>query len=177
MYHRGDEPAARTQHRRHRRQGARQVVDVHQRQLAGTAVERTPVPPSGVTADVGVNVGDVFRASGAGLVEHPGRDVDSDHLGPRPGQIAAHPALAARDVQHPLTGHRRNQDGMRRDQWRRVADPLLVPPGELVIPRLCLRHAPTLTGSARIAACLAVKFPEEAKLRTEHEMASLCRVQ
>jgi hypothetical protein len=50
---------------------------------------------------------------------------------------------------------------MRRDQWRRVADPLLVPLGELVIPRLCLRHAPTLTGSARIAICLAVRFPRK----------------
>jgi hypothetical protein len=121
----------------------------------------------------GVNVGDVLRASGAGVVEHPGRDVDSDHLGSQPGQIAAHPALAARDVQHPLTGYRRNQDGMRRDQWRRVADPLLVPPGELVIPRLYLRHAPTLTGPARIAAYLAVRSPEEARLRAEHETAGL----
>jgi hypothetical protein len=38
---------------------------------------------------------------------------------------------------------------MRRDQWRRVADPLLVPLGELVVPRLRLCHVPTLI------ACLA----------------------
>lgn len=60
------------------------------------------------------------------------------------GQIAAHPALPAGDVQHPVTGHGGQQAGVRRDQWRRVADPLLVPLGELVIPRLRLRHAPTL---------------------------------
>src|SRR5215469_16287623 len=35
MHDRGDEPATRPQHRCNGRQGARQVVDVHQRHLAG----------------------------------------------------------------------------------------------------------------------------------------------
>ena len=43
------------------------------------------------------------------------------------------------------TGPALSQARMRRDQRRRVADPLLVPLGELVIPRQRPCHAPTLT--------------------------------
>lgn len=144
MHDRGGEPATRTQHR-HSRQGTRQVIDVHQRQLAGTAIERPPVPPGGVSGDVGADVGDVLRPGGTGLAEHHGRDVGSGDVGPRTGQIAAHPALPARDVQRPAAGHDGQQAGVRRDQRRRVADPLLIPFGELVIPCLRLLHALTLT--------------------------------
>jgi hypothetical protein len=133
MHNRDDEPPALAQHRRHGRQRPGQVVDVHQRHLAGTAGEWPPVPPAGVAGNVGTDIGDVRRAGRACLVEHRGRDVDSDNVRAQPGQIAAHPALPAGDVQDPFAGHSGQQVGMRSDQWL-LTDPLLVPLGELVIP-------------------------------------------
>ena len=66
MHDRGDEPAAVAQDRRHSGKDARQVVDVHQRQLASTAVEGPPLPPGGVSgdvrADIAISSGLVARA-------------------------------------------------------------------------------------------------------------------
>jgi len=57
--------------------------------------------------------------------------------------MAAHPALPAGHVQRLFAGHGGKQAGMRRDQWRRAADPLLVPFGELVVPRQRPCHVST----------------------------------
>jgi hypothetical protein len=68
--------------------------------------------------------------------------------------------LPARDVQHPLPGHIGQQHvGMVRDERRLVADPLLVPLGELVIPRLRRRPAQLLvrTHTLRMAAGTAAR--------------------
>jgi alkylation response protein AidB-like acyl-CoA dehydrogenase len=145
MHDRGDEPATRPQHRRHGSERTRQVVDVHQRHLAGAAVEGPPVPPAEVASDVGVEVGDVRRADRARPAEHRGRDVHAGHVSPQADQMTAHPPLTAPDVQHPVTADVRQQAVLRRDERWPVATPLLIPLGELVVPRLRLRHLPTLT--------------------------------
>jgi len=60
---------------------------------------------------------------------------------------------------------------MRRDE-RRVADPLLVPLGELVIPRQHLRHAPTLTARRRRTRPARGQVPERVELRHQREMGA-----
>lgn len=97
--------------------GASQVVDVHQRQLASTAVER-PVPRGGLSGHVGVNVGDGVRAGGAclsSMAAAMSTPVTSAPAGPDNGSSA----LAAGDVQHPPASDGRQRAGVRCDQQRR----------------------------------------------------------
>lgn len=122
------------------------------RALGRASIEWPPVPPAGAPGNIGADIGDVLRTLRACPGEHRSRDVNPGHLGPPLGQEAAHPELPARQVQHPFTSHGGQKTSLRHDQQRRVADPLRISLGELVIPNDRRRHHSTLAGQRRIAA-------------------------